>query len=65
MLPNGMSGVEFHHELRVLYKDLPEHHDTCTNSLAKAVGVMNSLAITALAITALSLSLSLSYPSYY
>jgi hypothetical protein len=27
MLPNGISGVEFHHEHRVLYKSLPEHHD--------------------------------------
>jgi hypothetical protein len=27
MLPNGIAGVEFHHEHRVLYKSLPEHHD--------------------------------------
>jgi hypothetical protein len=27
MLPIGMAGVEFHHEHRVLYKSLPEHHD--------------------------------------
>jgi hypothetical protein len=27
MLTNGMAGAEFHHEHRVLYKNLPEHHD--------------------------------------
>jgi hypothetical protein len=27
MLPNGIAGVEFHHEHRVLYKSLPKHHD--------------------------------------
>jgi hypothetical protein len=27
MLPNGLAGVEFHHEHRALYKSLPEHHD--------------------------------------
>jgi hypothetical protein len=27
MLPNGIAGEEFHHERRVLYKSLPEHHD--------------------------------------
>jgi hypothetical protein len=27
MLPNGMAGVEFHHEHRVFDKSLPEHHD--------------------------------------
>ncbi|SAM04391.1 hypothetical protein [Absidia glauca] len=27
MLPNGIAGVEFHHEHRVLYKSLPEHND--------------------------------------
>jgi hypothetical protein len=27
MLPNGMAGVEFHHENRVLYKSLSDHHD--------------------------------------
>jgi hypothetical protein len=27
MLPNGIAGVEIHHEHRVLYKSLPEHHD--------------------------------------
>jgi hypothetical protein len=27
MLPNGLAGVEFHHEHRVLYKNLPVHQD--------------------------------------
>jgi hypothetical protein len=27
MLPNGIAGVEFHHEHRVWYKSLPEYHD--------------------------------------
>jgi hypothetical protein len=27
MLPNGIAGVEIHHEHRVLYKSLPEHRD--------------------------------------
>jgi hypothetical protein len=26
-LPNGVTGVEFHHEHRILYKSFPEHHD--------------------------------------
>jgi hypothetical protein len=27
MLPNGMAGVEFHHEHRAVYKNLLEHDD--------------------------------------
>jgi hypothetical protein len=27
MLSDGMAGAEFHHEHRVWYKNLPEHHD--------------------------------------
>jgi hypothetical protein len=34
MFPNGMVGLEYHHEYRVLYKSLTEHHD----HLCKCIG---------------------------
>jgi hypothetical protein len=42
MLPNGMAGVDLHHEHRVSYKSLPEHMITCTNAFSATVGWIGS-----------------------
>ena len=38
MLPNGIAGVEFHHEHQVLYKVFPNIMITCTNAYSGAAG---------------------------
>jgi hypothetical protein len=49
MLPNGIAGVKFHHDHRLLYKSLLNTMITCTNAFSATVGWIGSPGLTSFA----------------